>query len=217
MKLYGAPHSPFVARVRLAMRAKSISCEMERPPGGGTGSPEHLALNPMGKIPVLITDDGTAIAESETIIDYLDEQFPSPPLMPADAASRARVRNIIRTFELYVTPALFRLFRQLDPSKRDAAAVANELQQWDNGLTLTDHFVDDAMYAVGGTLSKADCVLLPSLLLCERIATIFEQGDLVAAHANLNGYREKAKKHPDMAATWNETAAALQALRPVSA
>lgn len=214
MKLYGIALSPYVARVRLALRLKGIDHAMEPPPGGGTRSAEYLAINPVGKIPTLVTDDGLVIAESETIIDYLDEQFPTPSLQPDTPADRARMRNIMRTFDLYATPAMSRLFMQMDPATRNDAIVQAEIAQWRNGLSITNHFVDDAQFAVGGAISKADCVLLPSLLLCEVAANIFGLPDPLADHAALSGYREKARQHPAMGTIWTETAEALAAARP---
>jgi len=213
MILYAVTLSPFAARVRLALRVKTLDYDMQPPPGGSTRSPEYLAINPIGKLPVLVTDEGLAIAESETILDYLDEQFPAPSLMPSDPAERVRMRNIIRSFELYATPAMSRLFKQMDPATRDEAVTAAEIANWRNGLGLCDQFVTDAMFAVGGAISKADCVLLPSLLLCEVVASIFELDDPLADCPNLAGYQEKARQHPDMGTIWNETAAALAAMR----
>ncbi|QDC39814.1 glutathione S-transferase family protein [Sphingobium fuliginis] len=213
MILYAVTLSPFAARVRLALRVKTLDYAMQPPPGGGTRAPEFLAINPIGKLPVLVTDDGLAIAESETIIDYLDERFPAPSLLPADTAERVRMRNIIRSFELYATPAMSRLFRQMDPVTRDEATVAAEIANWCNGLALTDRFTADAAFAAGGAISKADCILLPSLLLCEVVAQIFGLDDPLADCPNLAGYREKARRHPDMGAIWTETADALAAMR----
>lgn len=208
MILYAITLSPYAARVRLALRLKGATYDMV-PPSGSTRSPEFLAINPIGKLPVLVTDDGLTIAESETIIDYLDEHYPAPSLMPESHADRARMRNIIRTFELYATPAMSRLFTQMDPAMRDEAIVAAEIARWRDGLGLTDQFVDDAQFAVGGVISKADCILLPSLLLCEVTAHIFGLDDPIAAWPKLAGYRDKARQHPDMGAIWTETAKAL--------
>jgi len=213
MILYAVTLSPFAARVRLALRVKKLDYDMQPPPGGSTRSPEYLAINPIGKLPVLVSDEGLAIAESETILDYLDEQFPAPSLMPSDPAERVRMRNIIRSFELYATPAMSRLFKQMDPATRDEAVTAAEIASWRSGLGLCDQFVTDAMFAVGGAISKADCILLPSLLLCEVVASIFELDDPLADCPNLAGYQEKARQHLDMGTIWNETAAALAAMR----
>ena len=213
MILYAVVLSPFAARVRIALHIKGLAYDLQPPPGGGTRSPEYLAINPIGKLPVLMTDEGVAIAESETIIDYLDERYPTPALMPADLAARARMRTIIRSFELYVTPAMSRLFKQMDPATRDEAMVAAEIARWRDGLALTNRFVADAPFAVGDRLSKADCILLPSLLLCEVTATIFGLEDPLTALPALAGYRSKARGHPDMGAIWTETAEALAAMR----
>lgn len=212
MILYAITLSPFAARVRLALRFKGLDYEMQPPPGGSPRSPEFLAINPIGKVPVLVTDDGITIAESETIIDYLDEQYPAPSLMPEAPADRARMRNVIRTFELYASPAMFRLFKQMDPATRDDATVAGEVACWRDGLALTNHFIDDATFAVGGVPSKADCILLPSLLLCEVTASIFGLGDPIEEWSMLAGYREKARAHPVMGAIWTETQEALAAM-----
>lgn len=209
MILYAITLSPFAARARLALRLKGLDYSMLPPPGGSTRSTEYLAINPIGKLPVLLTDDGLAIAESENIIDYVDEHFPHPPLMPTDPAERVRMRTIIRAFELYVTPCLFRLFAQMNPEARNEAIVAAEVARWRDGLALVDRFVADAPFAAGGAASKADCILLPSLLLCEVTAGIFGLEDPVAPFAALAGYREKARGHPDMGAIWTETREAL--------
>lgn len=213
MILYAVLLSPYAARVRLALRFKGLDYDLQPPPGG-TRSAEYLAINPIGKLPVLITDDGAAIAESETIIDYLDERYPTPALMPADPVDRARMRNIARTFELYVTPCLTRLFGQMDPATRDQTIVAAEVARWRDGLALVNQFITDAHFAVGDAPSKADCILLPSLLLCEVAANIFALEDPITEWTALAGYREKARQHADMGAIWTETQEALAAMRP---
>lgn len=212
MILYGLTLSPFAARVRLALRFKGLDYQMQPPPGGSPRSQEFLAINPIGKVPVLVTDDGLTIAESETIIDYIDEHFPTPSMMPDDPADRARMRNVIRTFELYATPAMSRLFKQMDPATRDETVVAAEIARLRDGLALTNQFIDDATFAVGGAPSKADCILLPSLLLCEVTASIFGLADPIKVWSVLASYREKARAHPEMGTVWTETQEALAAM-----
>ena len=64
MKLYTRRQSPFGARVRITLAHKQIGYEALEPPEADLKSPAFLALNPMGKIPLLITDEGQAIAEA---------------------------------------------------------------------------------------------------------------------------------------------------------
>lgn len=212
LKLHAVTHSPFAARVRMALRVKGVPFEQVALPGGSTRSPEYLAINPIGKLPVLVTDDGLVIAESETIIDYLEDTFPEPSLIPPGTADRVRMRNAIRTTELYVVPALFRLFGQMDPALRDAGIVAAELAQLRNGLGLVQHFVDDAPFATAGVLTKADCMILPTLLLIDIIEHLFGVESILRDFPCLAGYAEKAAGHAVLGAVRSETVEALSAL-----
>ncbi|MDF8334909.1 glutathione S-transferase family protein [Novosphingobium cyanobacteriorum] len=212
MKLYALTLSPFAARVRLALRIKGVDYEQEAPPGGSTRSPEYLAISPIGKLPVLVTDDGLVIAESETIIDYLEDHYPQPCLIPKDPTARAQIRNAVRTTELYVVPALQRLFAQRDPATRNDVIVTAELAQLRSGLALVSHYVDNATFAAGGVISKADCVVLPTLLLCGIAGYMFGAPEILGEFPKLAGYAAKAQTHADMGAVWAETQAALAAL-----
>jgi maleylacetoacetate isomerase/maleylpyruvate isomerase len=55
---------------------------------------EYRAVNPQMTLPALVEDDGTVLFQSLAIIEYLDEKYPAPPLLPADARGRARVRGL---------------------------------------------------------------------------------------------------------------------------
>lgn len=212
MKLHAVTHSPFAARVRMALRVKGLPFEQVALPGGSTRSAEYLAINPIGKLPVLITDDGLVIAESETIIDYLEDAFPEPSLIPPGPADRVQMRNAIRTTELYVVPALFRLFGQMDPAQRDAGIVAAELDKVRNGLGLVQHFVDDAPFAAAGVLTKADCMILPTFLLIGIIEHLFAVPGMLQEFPRLAGYADKAGGHEVLGAVHAQTVEALSAL-----
>lgn len=213
MKLYGLTLSPYVARVRLALQFKGLDCRLEPPPGGGSRSAEYLAINPIGKVPSLVTDDGLTIAESETIIDYLDETVPEPSLTPGGTEARARMRNAIRCLELYVTPAMSRLFGQMNSAIRNAQIVDGELAQVRSGLALLEKFVDPRPYAVHGRPSKADCIVLPSLLLTGVVCEIFAQDDLLGQCPGLMSYRRQAREEAVVGRIWDETADALARFR----
>ena len=69
-----------------------------------TRTPEFLARNPAGLVPVLELDDGTMLSQSLAIIEYLDETQPEPPLLPGDARGRARVRGLAYMIACEVHP-----------------------------------------------------------------------------------------------------------------
>jgi maleylacetoacetate isomerase len=95
MKLYTYYRSTAAFRVRIALNIKgvpyeAVSMHLRK---GTHRLPEYLALNPQGLIPAL-DDDGAVISQSLAIIEYLEEKFPTPPLLPAAPAERAHVRSM---------------------------------------------------------------------------------------------------------------------------
>lgn len=95
MKLYTYFRSSAAYRARIALNLKGIECEKVpvdlRKPQAGQQHPAYRALNPQGLIPALVVGE-TTLAQSLAIIEYLDEVYPEPPLLPHSAIDRARVR-----------------------------------------------------------------------------------------------------------------------------
>ena len=83
MKLLSATPSPYARKVRIALHEKDIPFELvtEVPWNAGATAPRY---NPLGKIPVLILDDGECFYESRFILEYLELRFPQPALYPRD-------------------------------------------------------------------------------------------------------------------------------------
>lgn len=85
MRLYGSVNSPYARKCRVILRERSLACEevmlnpLENPP-------ELVAVNPLGKVPVLVTDSGTALCDSALICDYLASVGGGPALLPEGAA-----------------------------------------------------------------------------------------------------------------------------------
>ena len=96
MILYGFPMSSASYRVRIALALKGIEVttvtkQLRR---GEQRAKDFLEINPQGFVPVLSLDDGQALPQSLAIIEYLDEVYPQPPLLPAAPIERARVRAL---------------------------------------------------------------------------------------------------------------------------
>lgn len=92
MKLIGSYTSPFVRKVRVVLAEKKIEADftIESPWTPDTQVPE---VNPLGKIPVLILDDGTPLFDSRVIVEYLDNVTPNNKLMPAPNRERMEVKR----------------------------------------------------------------------------------------------------------------------------
>ncbi len=105
MKLYTYFRSSCSYRVRIALGVKGLAWEnafvhLRR---GEQRSAELLALNPQGLVPTLVDGD-TVLGQSLAILEYLEERHPEPPLLPAGAAERARVRQLAALVACEIQP-----------------------------------------------------------------------------------------------------------------
>ena len=96
MKLFDYFRSSAAYRVRIALNLKGVAPErafvhLRR---GAQREDEYLALNPQGLVPSLVTDTGEVLTQSIAIIEWLDETYPKPPLLPPDPEGRARARAL---------------------------------------------------------------------------------------------------------------------------
>lgn len=97
--LYHLWLSPFCRKVRVMLTEKGLPFELKTE-NLWQRRPEFLALNPACDVPVLVEDDGRAIADSATICEYVEETCPTPALIPGTAAERAEVRRLVAWFDV---------------------------------------------------------------------------------------------------------------------
>ena len=93
MKIYGMSGSPFVRRTELVLTEKGVDYKLITLSrvDGELQSPEHLARNPRGRVPVL-EDGDLLLYESQAIVEYLEDRYPEPTLVPADLGDRGHMR-----------------------------------------------------------------------------------------------------------------------------
>ena len=98
---------------------------------GAQGSPQYRAINPQGLVPS-IEIDGTLLTQSLPIMEYLDERFPNPPLLPADREARAHVRAIAAMIGCDIHPLNnLRVLKHIKAEfGADAAAQARWFRHW---------------------------------------------------------------------------------------
>ncbi len=95
MKLYEHPLSPYAQKVKIALREKGVPFEVAMPEGIGAGSTGGAFADaaPRREVPALIDGD-VALFDSTIILEYIEDRWPEPPLLPADPAARAKCRTI---------------------------------------------------------------------------------------------------------------------------
>jgi len=208
MKLYNANLSPYSARVRLQLYAKSIKAEMLPPPGGGIHTPEYAKINPLERLPAL-DDGGFIIPESGAILGYIEDTHPTPALRPSDLKDRARMRVLYDVADLYALTALFKLFNQTNPKTRDAKIVDTALTELAQSLKGIEHYISGGKYAVGSSLTLADCALVPTLFFVSALGPAFGQGDLLSATPKVKAYYAAVQADPNVAKIVKELGEAL--------
>lgn len=121
-------------RVRIALNLKDLSYDYVawHLRLGGHRDKAFLDINPQGLVPALVLDDGTMLSQSLAIMEYLDEAYPEPPLLPKDTLGRARVRMISQMIACDIHPVNnLRILNALKQSfGADDEAVGKWFRHW---------------------------------------------------------------------------------------
>jgi glutathione S-transferase len=160
MQLVSHPICPYVHRAAAFLKEKGVAFDW-RPVDLQRKPDWFLALSPRGKVPVLVTDDGTAIFESVVILEYLDETN-GMSLLPADPLERARHRMWIEISNDLMT-GHYKVATAATPADRAAArrALRDTLERFEQ--------VVRGPWFDGDTLSLVDFAAGPALVRIERI------------------------------------------------
>lgn len=169
LQLCGFAGSNYHNKVKLALLEKRLPFEeVAQYP---TQDPAVLDESPMGKLPYLRTPDG-AIAESQVIVDYLEDAFPAHPLYPASPFERARNRELIAVLELHIELVVRRLYGQAFFGGVVTDAVKVEVERLlVRGMKALARRTDFAAFIAGDGFTAADCaavVHLPMVSLASK-------------------------------------------------
>jgi glutathione S-transferase len=188
LTLYDAARCPYCARVRILLAEKAIPYETVEI--DLQNRPDWLyEKNPVGKVPVL-EEGGFVLPESRVILEYLEERFPEPPLLPPSPAERALVRLWIERFG-----ALSRPYYRVVFDGAPAEALDSELAKLDSALA-TNPFLS------GTRFSLADIAYVPWVIRVE-VRTGLDLG----RHENLRGWLSRLSQRPSIAAELDLVAA----------
>jgi glutathione S-transferase len=169
LKLYNYYQSAYGRIVVIILTEKGLPCEREEiNPFAEDISPEYLKLHPFKRVPVLQHDD-FILYETRAIAEYLEEQFPTPSLVPDDPISRARMRQIISLIdnygywpmvrEVYVEHNSLREERR----KPDPKILKRGLNGSEQALDALEALTSESSFIVGMQYSLADAHLVPMM------------------------------------------------------
>lgn len=173
MKLYGYWRSSASWRVRIALELKGVGFEyvpvhLVRD-GGEQHGAAHLARNPMRQVPVLELADGQQLSQSLAILEYLEEAYPQPALLPSDPLLRARVRQIAEMMNSGIQPLHnLAVLQHVQATGGDSKAWA---AHWvGRGLQALEAVVSQTAgrFCVGDQPTFADACLIPQLYAARR-------------------------------------------------
>lgn len=157
MKLYASLTSPFARKIRILVAEKSIRCELVETDPTGKDSPVP-SLNPLGKVPVLVRDDGSALFDSPVIIEFLDAAAP-PAFIPSQAEDRFDVLRWQALADGMMDATVQRLLEtRRKPEQQSKSAFARQEEKLTRALAYADERAV-APYLVGGQLTLADVAL----------------------------------------------------------
>jgi glutathione S-transferase len=156
MKLLGSVPSPYTRKVRVVLAEKKIDCEFEVADVNPPENPVN-ALNPLGKVPTLMLDDGTALFDSRVIVEFLDAVSPLSRLIPEENRERVAVRRWEALADGALDAGLLIRYESLRPKKEQSAAWSDkQLGKLKRGLAMIAAELGDKAWCHGDRYSLAD-------------------------------------------------------------
>jgi glutathione S-transferase len=156
MKLLGSVPSPYTRKVRVVLAEKKIDCDFEVvdviPPENPVNS-----LNPLGKVPTLVLDDGTTLFDSRVIVEFLDGASPLARLIPDDNRERVAVRRWEALADGSLDAGLLIRYESLRPKKEQSKAwTEKQVGKLTRGLAMIAAELGEKTWCQGDRYSLAD-------------------------------------------------------------
>ncbi len=196
MKLIGSRTSPYVRKVRIVLAEKKIECKFVEEDVWSSDT-RIQDINPLGKVPCLVMEDGSAIYDSRVIVEYLDTLTPVGKLIPANGRERAEVRTWEALADGIMDAAANARLEQTWPgrtaSERSQPWVDRQLAKVHAALKAASTSLGDQPWLSGTHLSLADIALGAAL---GYVTFRFPGVDWQAAYPNLHKLHDKLMQRP---------------------
>ncbi len=194
--------APYRVRIGLALKGVAYDYAPVDLVAGQQREPAYRAVNPQGLTPALVLDDGRVLTQSLAILEWLDEAYPDPPILPAAPLDRAAVRQMAGIIACDIHPLNnTRVGRRLDKMGIDKAGVLDWIQGWiRDGFDALEPLVarHGAGFAFGDAPTLADCCLVPQVYSARRYEVDIARWPAIQAAADHAARRPAfAAAHPD--------------------
>ena len=166
IKLYETPLSPYAQKIKIAMREKGLAFEAILPSGLGAGGAQgdFVAASPRAEVPALV-DGEVSVFDSTVILEYLEDAYPTPPMLPASAGERARVRMLEEVMDTHYEAinwglAELRWFKRAEGELALAIEAAAK-RQTEGFFTWLEGQLGDRAWFNGETFGWGDLAVVP--------------------------------------------------------
>lgn len=181
LTLYGSPISNYYNKAKMALLEKGIPFE-EVATGLKITDAEQRSISPLGKMPFL-RDEAGGLCESQVIVEYLEDRYPEPALLPQDPYQRAKVRELATFMDWHLEMAARQLygaafFGAPPLSEANAARIRKEVE---SRIAAFKHLAKFSPYVAGDTFTVADISAVNSLPLVAMATKAVYGEDLLAA------------------------------------
>jgi glutathione S-transferase/RNA polymerase-associated protein len=203
IRLYDHPLSPYAQKVRIALREKGQPFEAITPSGfgAGPGLEDFLAASPRGEVPALV-DGEVSIFDSTIILEYIEDAWPEPPILPAGPAERARVRMIEEVMDTHYEAINWALgeigwFKRAEGELADSLIAAARRQTEGFHIWLEGQLGDRAWFN-GEAFGWGDIAVVPY------VAASAALGNPPPRRSKLAAWLIRALRRPSVAASVGE-------------
>ena len=197
IKLYDFLPCPFGQKVRIALAEKGLTYDLVQIDitKGENRHPDFFRLNPFGRVPVLVDED-TTVYDSTIINEYLDDEYPEPPILPpvGSSAMRARARRLEDFADTQFTPVVGQLMAEL--GKADAERGADRLQAITQRIERALDYLNLELanqQFLAGDFSVAEIAFIPRLLVLPNLG--IEAG---TNRPNVDGWIKRLLERPSL-------------------
>ena len=215
IKLFDHPLSPYAQKVKIALREKDVAFEALMPGGLGAGGAggEFLAANPRAEVPTLI-DGEVGIFDSTIILEYIEDKWPAPALLPKTPADRARVRMIEEVMDTHFEAINWGLseIKWFGRAKGEAAEAlqARAAEQTQGAFAWLERRLGGAQWFNGEAFGWGDLVVAPY------VNGSVGHGNPPAKGSALSEWLSRANARPSVAAANKEAAQFSTAMSDVA-